>query len=191
MTSPFSATACAHALSDPDTLGTVLYAIALSTFGEEVFTGSDEEPPADMVVIFNELETVYGVRLPLEAESRLFAVQMLTTTEAFHREPAAFVAICKALALGQTPDPVSGAFSDLTPFEILHGLYEADVILGDQAPELQAAVAALIAREFQESPEDLAEMVTSPLENSVLESAEILREQMRQLGVSETLLEQI
>lgn len=189
--SPFPKAEAARALEDPDTYGTVLYAIALSTFGEEVFTGSLEEPPADMIVVFNELEALYGVRLPLEAESRLFAVQMLVSTEAFYRDPAAFTAICKALALGQTPDPVSGAFSDLTPFEILHGLFEARLLLGEEEPELQAPVAQLIIREFQESPEDLTDMVESPMENSVHESAALLRKQLRQLGVTEDILEKI
>jgi len=186
MTQPLNWEACADALSEPDTFGTVLVAIVARQYGLASLLGdaSSGEEPWDLIQLFNQLCRDFDLNLPVELENRLQACQMVLLYEgAFHQDPQVFRACCKALASGQVPDPISGAFSDLNPYEILWGLYETNLLLDGQAPPMSKAVTELITREFSASAEELDEMVESPRDGTILEMAEVLKNQLRRIGV--------
>ena len=109
------------ALSDPETLGTTLHIILLSTYGKDIY----ESDPVDL---FLRLEEDFGVeKLPEELENRINAILMLTGTDLFYKDPDAFTAIAQTLADG---DPGLDIIEPLTLPEILWSLYEAELQRG-------------------------------------------------------------
>jgi hypothetical protein len=176
-----------RALASPDTFATVLLTIVLRRYGPSVFTGDDEGPPWDMIVLYQELERDFAVDLPTQNENKLQAVRLLLQAgDAVGSSPEAFQAVCKTLTLGEVPDAITGNFTDLTAFEVLWGMLETQMILGE-APDFSREVETLILSELQSSPEETSDLMATR-ESAVLQNRDALLAQLRELGVPEALL---
>lgn len=160
-------------LNDNGTYGTVLHAIALRSYGPEIYE-------LDPLELFTRLEEDYGGRLTEEHENKLNAILTLMTTDAFHEEKDAFRAICNALTSG---DPGMDLLDELTVPEIFWGIYEAEVNRDSEAlsPGIQEMIEQAILSEADDPDE--AEDLFSYVFSFLREARAELQEQLRSLGM--------
>ena len=130
------------ALTDPETLGTVLHAIILKTYGEEV-------NEIDPVELFLRLEEDFGAQPCIEAENRIQAILLATTTDSFYQVPDAFTSICDTLVNG---DPGMEQLEPLTLAEVIWGVYEVE--LNHPGAEMSKQVHALVQEVTNEEAEE-------------------------------------
>lgn len=114
----------ASLLANPDTMGTVIFALVLKFYGEDIF----EE---DVLEIYARLHDDFGVWLTEEGENRLNAMMLAVSTDAFFEEPEAFKAVVSSLSEGDIPDLLSVTFSDITLPEVMWAIFEVSLCRGD------------------------------------------------------------
>lgn len=160
-------------LSDKATFGTILQTIALVCYGPEIYQ-------IDPLEIYVRLKEDFGAQLAEDNESKLNAIMLATSTDAFYDDPEAFRGICNTLAEG---DPGIDMFDDLTVAEILWGLYEVELNHGEQ--ELGGQVQRVIDAEIQQEQND-PEDGQKPLDyifDYLNERRNSLERQLKELGV--------
>lgn len=135
-----------RALDNPNTMGTVLQVILISAYGDDIYT-------VDPVELFLRLEDDFGIKPCEEAESRINAILMATSTDLFYEDPQAFTGICETLVNG---DPGIDVIEPLTIPEIMWGVYEVELNHGhgDFRPHVEKLIQASIMEEANEVSEE-------------------------------------
>lgn len=174
---PYDVRRCSELLESTETLATVLHAIVLTAYGEQIYS-------VDPVELYATIEEDFNCTLPVEAENRLQALFLAITTDAFYQDVEAFESICDALHSGDIGDAVEGLFEQLTMPELLWGLYEVELNRED-SEQFSAAVGALIAEVSQrEYSENGFQYADDGLEEMKVD----LHTQLRKLGVPEEVI---
>lgn len=107
-----------EALRSPDTSTTLLNAILLSRYGEDVYTW-------DPLTVYLELKSDFRVNPCSEVMDRIGSLQVIMTTDAFFKRLDAFIAICNTLSSG---DPYFMAFDPATSEEAAWGIAEVSLL---------------------------------------------------------------
>ncbi len=178
----FNREVAAELFRNPDTCGSVILIILLSTYGEELFE-------MDPVEIYVRIQEDFHSTLTEEGENKLNAIMMALSTEAFYEDPLAFRAIASALYDGDLGDIVEGALEDLTVPEILWAVYEVGLLRDDtEEPEFSPAVKRVMEEEMSSEAEELdmeqAEVIPY-YERFVEEMKADLHAQLRSIGLVE------
>jgi len=176
--------ACGAALADPDSYAFTLLTVILGTFPSEEIFGDDDNGPVPVPLLFNLLEEKFGVRIPISNENRIqAALFLLTSGDAFFTQYEAFTAVCQALALGEIPDLITGNFTSLTPVAVLWGLLETKLLLDVQTedPQFHPSILQLILDTIEASPEEVQEIISSPMDEGVRDNLERLVAQVQTL----------
>lgn len=144
------------ALGDPDTMGLVLFTIALSNFGPAVLGDPDEgiDPmdPAEMWAEFNER---YGTWVTEEGENRLNAITTGLADGRFWKDLPTFMAVATALFDGDLGDLITTGFSDLGTTELMWAVMEMNLIWdADETPEFSLDVQQFIEDALLEEQDD-------------------------------------
>ena len=108
-----------RALEDRETYGTVLHAIALATYGEELYT----MVPAQ---IYLSLQEDFGIWPHEDNESKLMAVIIAVSQPYFYTDLTVFQATCRTLTTGD-PGLSDLGIDDTTLLEVLWGRYEVSI----------------------------------------------------------------
>jgi hypothetical protein len=164
----------AQLLSDPETCGSVLLAIALSKYKEQAFT-------VDPMSLILDLEDDFRTTLPEDNENKLKAILMATETPIFQQDPEAFRSICITLWNG---DPQIGFNETLTLSEAIWGMFEVKTCYGELSlgPGIQRMVEVLSDEEVTDPEEH--EDPYNHIKAAVQERYGVWREQMLGLGVN-------
>lgn len=93
-----------QALQNPEASATVIHAILLQQYGEEVY---DWDP----ATVYLEVMADFNADMAPEAVDRWAAMQVVMTSDAFFKRLDAFLAVCNTLADGS---PAFGAFNPVT-----------------------------------------------------------------------------
>lgn len=94
----------AQALQNPETAATVIHAILLEKYGEQVY---DWDP----VTVYLETKADFNADMCTEAMDRWSAIQVIMTSDAFFKRLDAFLALCNALSDG---DPFFSSFNPVS-----------------------------------------------------------------------------
>jgi hypothetical protein len=174
----FPRQAAAELLRSESTFGSVILAILLDKYGDEVLE-------KDVLEIYADVREDFDAIIPEEGENRLNAILISMTTDGFYRNPDIFRAVCTCLYDGDLGDLVSGAVEDMTIPELLWAVYEVGLLHPD-GMEFSAGVRAVIDREVsQEAGEEgLSEEEVLPyFQRFVEESKRDLAIQLGILGI--------
>lgn len=107
----------AQALQNPETLATVVHAILLEQYGEQVY---DWDP----VTVYLETQADFNADMTTEVMDKWNAMQIVMSSNAFFQKLDAFLAVCNTLAEG---DPFFGAFNPVTVEEAAWALAEVSL----------------------------------------------------------------
>lgn len=162
------------AITDDGTFATVLHIIALHTYGPEIYD-------LELLEIRQRLSEDFHADLSEQNESKLNAVLLATSTDAFYNDPEAFQAICNTLVDG---DPGLDVLSDLTIPEIMWGMYEVNLNHGEDqfGPRVEAVINQVIEGESNE-PENEEEDPMAYIDSAMEEAREKLRHQLEEIGI--------
>lgn len=181
-------------LADPETSATVLHAVLLAFYKEELY--GDESsgiPPMDPVELWVRIKEDFHVNAHENNENKINALQMAIATDAFYEDPLAFISICLALYDGDVGDMVTGALEEPTVAEILWGIYEVELNRDDNQPFSSAVMEIIdntIASEAEEQNEDLADIM--PAYDKLLEfKRQKMFDEMRLLEWPESIIRRI
>jgi hypothetical protein len=133
----------ASILSHPGTMATVLYAIVLKEFGEDVHSWEPE-------TVFMEINDSFGIDMPESNHDKLMALLVAIDTNSFYGSWSGFEVICRTLNTGD----VFGS-DDLLVAEMAWGVTE--VMINDDTPgvfsdEIASGVGRLLLDEGIVSP---------------------------------------
>jgi hypothetical protein len=106
-------------LESSETYGTVLHAICMTLYGEEIYD-------IDSVELYARLGDDFGIYPHEDNESKLMAMITAISTPHFYQNVNVFESICKTLTSGD-PGVVELGLEDPTLLEILWGAYEVDL----------------------------------------------------------------
>lgn len=180
--------------ANPETSATVLHALILNAYGDDVY-GDPEEgiPPMDPIELWASIDEDFRTRIHENNENKLNALVMAVSSDAFYFDPQVFVAVCMALYDGDLGDMVSGVMEDLTLPEILWGIYEVELNRDDQ-PEFAPSVARLIDAAIASEAEERDESITSVLpyyENIVEDKRMDLFSELKAIGVDDVTIRRL
>ena len=162
------------ALTDPDTFATVLHAILIKTYGDEI---NDIDP----VEIFLRLGEDYGAEPCEEVENKIQAILLATTTDVFYNDPDAFTAVCETLANG---DPGMEQLEQLTLAEVIWGVYEVE--LNHPGAEMSKQVHKLVQQTVEAEAEEAGDY--QYIFNYLHEQRDALKHQLEKVGFKDVQL---
>ena len=144
--------AVANVLMDSGTFGTVLHALALICYGEEIYH-------LDPIELYHRLEEDWRTKLTEEGESKLQAMLMAVSTNLFYEDPEAFRGICEALATG---DPDAELMGQLELPVAFWGVWEVEANreAGTLSPAIHALVDGIMGDSRDEGDEPFAHVST-------------------------------
>lgn len=159
-----------RAFQSKETLGTVLHAIALAMYPEDLYD-------IDPVELYYRFQNDIGTMLTIEGESRLQAIMTAVATDVFSHDVVAFGGICKALTRGD-PGLTEMGMEDPTLVDVMWGMYE--VFLNreealDIGPKVQSYVDNIEASESDEAP-------VKYFQYAVIDMSNTLKRQLKSLG---------
>ena len=143
-------------LIDPDSSATALFCLVLRMYWDQYQVNllETEEPP-EPIEIWQDLEEIYGVRIPLENENRINALWLGLSGDGFFEEPEIFTAVCASLYDGDIGDPMDEIGDELGVEEILWGVYEVSLwrgVVEEFNPRIQRLIAEVNEQDrFEES----------------------------------------
>jgi len=178
--------------ADTETAATVLHAMVLAAYGDEVY-GDEDTDPMDPVELWVRVREDFHVTVPEENENKLNALMLAISTDAFYDDPLAFVSICMALSEGDLGDLVNGAMEEVTVPEMLWGIYEVELNRDDQ-PEFSVPVLKVIDSTVEDHAEEKdveEEVVVTSYERYVDEMRDDMFNQMRKLGIEEKVIRKL
>jgi hypothetical protein len=178
--------------SNVNTSATVLHAMVLTAYGDELY-GDEDTEAMDPVELWGRVREDFRVTVPEENENKLNALMLAISTDAFYDDPVAFTAICMSLSQGDLGDLVDGLMEDLTVPEMLWGIYEVELNRDDQ-PEFAKEILAVIDQTVAEQAEELNVEETSVVpayEQYVAEARAEMFEDMRLLGIEEAIIRKL
>lgn len=163
------------ALSDDETYATVLHAICLLTYGEEMYT-------LDSLELYARLQDDFGVAPTEENESKLMSMIIAVSTPYFYHDLEVFKTISTVLTSGDT------GLTDLeieepSLLEIFWALYE--VGLNAEELDFSKKISKYLAREVAEEAEETgmeAQDVKEDTNEILYERARDLTEQLALIG---------
>jgi hypothetical protein len=163
------------ALESRDTYGTVLHAICLVHFGEELYN-------MDAVEIYAQLEEEFGIWPHEDNESKIMVMITMFTTPYFFTDLTMFKITCRTLTTGDIGLTGLG-IDDTTLLEVLWGVYEAGVNVhpvefSDQINEYINDMIGLEQADNDESRED----ILTHYERELAVMAGELRSQLQLVG---------
>ncbi len=145
-------------LADPETSATVLHAVLLAFYKEDLYGDAAQGiPPMDPVELWVRVKEDFHVNAHENNENKINALQLAIATDAFYEDPLAFISICLALYDGDVGDMVTGAMEEPTVAEILWGIYEVELNRDDNQPFSDSVMSVIdnaIASEAEEQSED-------------------------------------
>ena len=156
------------ALTDPETFATVLHAILIKTYGEEI-------NEVDPVELFLRLGEDFGAEPCEEVENKIQAILTATTTDVFYNEPDAFTAICETLANGE---PGMEQLESLTLAEVVWGVYEVE--LNHPGAQMSQQVHKLVQQAIEAEAEEAGDY--EYMFQHLHEQREALKHQLEKLG---------
>lgn len=104
-------------LQSPETAATVVHAILLAKYGEEIYDW-------ELLTIIYEVQDDFGIEMPAAVTNKWAAMQTVMTTNAFFQRMDAFLAICNTFAVGE---PYFTVFDPATVEEALWGISEVSL----------------------------------------------------------------
>lgn len=163
-------------LESPATYATVLHAICLKQYGEDIYD-------VDPIELYHRLQDDFGVQPCEDNENKLNAILNVMVGDAFYQQLDAFVAICNTFSEG---DPGIGLDNDLTVPEIFWGIYEVEV---NRLPiKFSRAIEEMIESNLSneaDEPEERQDMFQY-VWAYVKEHRHLLKEQLDSLGFEHT-----
>jgi hypothetical protein len=160
-------------VNEDGTYGTVLHAIALKAYGEEIYD-------VDLLELYERLEEDFGGRLTEDHQNKLAAIITAMTGDAFYEERDAFCGICSALNDG---DPGFAETNQPVTAEIFWAMYEIE-LNRDPAPmsgAIQQTIQTAILEEADDSGEEDGDLF-SYVFGFLNESRERLHKQLTEAG---------
>lgn len=170
-----NSSAVKKALLDPETFATVLQAICLIQYGDECYTLPSTE-------LYLRLKDDFGVWPCEEAENKIQAIMLATSTEEFYEDPDFFRSVVHTLIGG---DPQLDTLEDMTLSEIYWAIYEVELNHGEE--ELSDAIKRLISREVMDEAEEytgLDELRPNYVLRAVGDYRRQLIEQFKAVGIN-------
>jgi hypothetical protein len=182
-------------LADPETSATVLHAILLAHYKDELY-GDPEQgiPPMDPVEIWVRVQEEFHTTVHDNNENKINAIRMALVSDAFYEDPLVFTATCLSLYDGDMGDLVAGYMEDLTVPEMLWGIYEVELNRDDRvefSPRVLRLIDSVIAEEAEEKFEG-EEATTMAYYEQILEAKrQTMFEEMRILEWPESIIRRI
>ena len=181
-------------LADPETSATVLHAVLLAFYKEELYGDPAlDVPPMDPVELWLRVREDFHVNTHENNENKINALQLAIATDAFYEDSLAFISICLALYDGDVGDMVAGMMEEPTVAEILWGIYEVELNRDDNqafSSRIMAVIDEAIASEAEEQNEDPADIL--PGYEKLLEfKRQKMFDEMRLLGWPESIIRRI
>ena len=164
------------ALLDPETFATVLHAVCLIQYGEEIYDLASAE-------LYLRLKEDFGVWPCEECENKLQAIMRATESEVFYEDLEVFRSIVHTLLDG---DPEIDTLEDMTLTDIYWAVYEVELNHGEE--ELSDEIKRLVAREVGEEADDytgLDELRPNYVLQGVAQLRQELAAQLRQIGLKD------
>lgn len=115
--------ASVSALLDPESMGTVLYMVALDRFGAAIHEWEPE-------MLDMEFRDEFGIDVPPANHAKLLAVATSLSSNSFYTDPRVFGSVCEVLSGGA--DSISPFPPQAMPGELAWGLTE--ILLLDESP---------------------------------------------------------
>lgn len=182
-------------LSNPDAAATVLHAIALGAYKDELYGDYENGiEPMDPVELWLRLKDDFHAVTHENNENKLNAIMLGVSSDIFYEDPAAFTGICMSLYDGDLGDMVDGVIEDLTVPEMLWGIYEIELNRDDQVPFSSAIVRLIdeiISQEADERFGGSNPAVLPYFEEIIKIKQEDMFEQMRYIGWPEQIIRRI
>jgi hypothetical protein len=171
----------ARLLADPETFATVIHAVCLVYYGEEIYDLPSNE-------IYIRLHEDFGT-MPCESiENKIQAILMATDTDEFYEDTQSFRHIALTLLGG---DPEFESFSQLSLVEVFWAVYEVELNHGEA--ELSDSIRSMIKREIDgEADEDFDdELKPNYVIKAMVEYKKALRAQLKAVGFTDFNLPQV
>lgn len=153
-TPKFKKSVAAELLADEDTTAFILMAILLDAFeSEDIFE-------TETALLFEEIESKFGIKFPEENENKVNAAITAMTTDLFYRNFDVFTAIALAFSEGDIGDLADGGDEDLDTCEIIWAIVEVALLNGTTFAEsvfpehMEKRINAIV----EEEAEDLEEV---------------------------------
>lgn len=143
--------AVADALVNPETFATVLHAVLLTFYGEDIY----ELPSTEL---YMRLKEDFGAKPCEEAENKIQAILLATDTDDFYEDPTVFRHVTLTLLGG---DPSFESFSQLSVPEVFWAVYEVTELNHGEA-ELSETIKDMIGREIAGEAEECIDDETKP-----------------------------
>jgi hypothetical protein len=166
--------AVSDALKNPETYATVLHAILLTCYGEDIYTWPSTE-------IYQSLKEDFEVWPIEELENKIQAIITAVDTDDFYTDVDTFRAITFSLLTG---DPEFDSMSELSLPEVFWAIYEVG-INREVEDELSDEVRRLISREIDQEADDSPfddEMKPSYVTKALSEFKNQLASQLKAVG---------
>lgn len=178
-------------LADPESSATVLHAMLLAFYKDELY-GNDEAgiPAMDPVELWIRVREDFRVSVHENNENKINAIMLAMSTDLFYDDPEVFVAICLALFDGDIGDMVSGVMEDITVPEMLWGIYEVELNRDDYqafAPSIVRIIDEAISQEAEDRDTDEADVLPY-FERIINEKRQQMLGEMRLLGWPEEVI---
>jgi len=164
-----------RALEDRETYATVLHAICLTTYGEEVYS-------MDSVELYSHLESDFGIWPHEDNESKIQAILVAVSRPYFFTDLTLFQVTCRTLTTGDT-GLVDLGIDDTTLLEVLWGQYEVSINTEDieyAQPVLDFVVQSI---DEEENDMDMSEHdVLTTYERILKQKAQEMIKQLQEIG---------
>jgi len=166
------------ALQDSETYGTVLHAICLKTYGDDLYT-------MDSIEVYQNLEDDYGTLPHQDNENKIMAMVTAVSTPLFYEDLEVFKATSKTL-LGGDPGVIDSSFDPPELIEVLWATYEvglnAEALPYDR--NIENYIEAMLTKE-QAIIEETGEDLMTHNDRVMNELAQELEDQLKAVGFDE------
>ena len=166
----------AAALVNPETFATVIHAVALVMYGDDIY----EDPPLST---FLKLKEDFGVQTCEEVENKFQAILLATDTDDFFEDSVVFRHIVLTLLDG---DPQFENAAQLNVIELFWATYEV-TLNREEEGELSDEIREMIKREIDDEASDEFDEGTKPnyVLKAISEYRKELGQQLRATGFSD------
>jgi hypothetical protein len=186
----FDVREAAALIRDPETRALTLMTILLAAYDAEALF----DPDLDSIELYLQMEEDFRAQITEEGENRIQAAMLAMSTDAFYTDPLVTRSVAMALYEGDLGDMVNGVLEPVEYPEILWAVYEVGLLRDDDesfAPSVQSWIDRLAADTAEDLDGMEGEQVLPYYARLLQEDREILKEQLRKLGVDERLLQEM
>lgn len=189
---PYKRSEAAKLLAGDDTFVTVLLAILLPQYNDDLFK-------KDTAVLFKEIEEDFMCKLSEENENKINAAITCMTTDLFYNNVNVFTSIALAFNEGDIGGIPDGDDEELDAGEALWAIFEANLICGGDNDELRESFSAHVQHfidhligsmaedeeEIDDSVDTIEEAVRTPYFQEIIEeNCKELAKQLISVGMN-------